>query len=233
MRSRPIRGGTPHWLVLEASAAGLAYCAGLCWASVCLVASFRPDDLSAPYWRGLPRLRTDTSGIMAFFVLAVCFCTSEYLRLRRRRDATEARGRRSVSGTTKMGSLAAAETVAILATGLVVYLSVNAVTHPATLEIRATHLAPWPTEGTLRVTALLLCACSVMALRYLLAGPTGGRAGRPPAVPSSVDGIGRDGTRHEPVGDRREARVGLGRRRRGDSVGGRDLSGIRRNASKE
>jgi hypothetical protein len=64
--------------------------------------------------------------------------------------------------------MATSETVAILATGLTIYLSVNAVTHPATLGIRATHLAGWPTEGTLRVSALLFCACSVMVLRYLL-----------------------------------------------------------------
>jgi hypothetical protein len=62
--------------------------------------------------------------------------------------------------------------VALLATGLVVYLSVNAVTHPATLGVHATHLATWPTEGTLRVAALLSCTCSAAALRYLVAVPT-------------------------------------------------------------
>jgi len=63
--------------------------------------------------------------------------------------------------------LAVSETTAVVATGLAVYISVNAVTHPATLEIQATHLAAWPTEGTLRVAALLLCMCSVTVLRYL------------------------------------------------------------------
>ena len=62
-----------------------------------------------------------------------------------------------------------AEVVALLATGLVVYLSVNAVTHPATLTIEATHFASWPTEGTLRVVALVLCVLSVGMLRFMSA----------------------------------------------------------------
>jgi hypothetical protein len=63
--------------------------------------------------------------------------------------------------------LAVAETVAVLATGLFVYLSVNALIHPATLKLQITHLLPWPAEGTVRVEALLLCACSVAVWRYL------------------------------------------------------------------
>jgi hypothetical protein len=196
MRSRPVRGGTSRWLALEALATGLAYGAGLCWASVCLLASFRPGDLSAPYWTGVPELRTDTCGIMAFFAVAACCSTSEYLRLRRRRIAAAMPGHESSNGTMALLALATSKTVAILASGLVLYLSVNAVTHPATLAIHATHLAAWPTEGTLRVAALLMCVSSVAVLRYLLAGPTGGRGGRPAPVPSSVEGISRgDATR--------------------------------------
>lgn len=154
---------------MEALAVGLAYMAGLCWASVCLLASFRPDDLSSPYWRGLPGLRSDTCGILAFFAVAVCLATSEYLRLSRRRDAA-ARSEQAPSGRpAKFLAVAVSETVAVLATGLVGYLSMNAVTHPATLGVEATHLAAWPTEGTLRVAALVSCACSIAVLRYLLA----------------------------------------------------------------
>jgi hypothetical protein len=176
MKGRAVRGGASLRPTLEAATAGLAYGAGLCWVSVCLVASFRVDELSAPYWHGVPSLRTDTCGIVAFVIAAVCFGTSDYLRLSRRRDATARPGPRLPSGTTKLFALAGANTVAILATGLVVYLSVNSVTHPATLGLRATHLAAWPTEGTLRVIALLLCACSVALRRYLLVGPAGGDA---------------------------------------------------------
>jgi hypothetical protein len=176
MISRPIRGGAGRWRAVEASAAGLAYGAGLCWASVCLVASFRPDDLSTPYWRGVPGLRTDTSGIVAFFVVAAGFAASEYLRLLRRRDTAATPGPGPATGAAELLLRAISETVALLATALVVYLSVNAVTHPATLGIHATHVAAWPTEGTLRVAALLLCTCSAAALRYLAARPTTRRA---------------------------------------------------------
>lgn len=182
MRSRPVRGAIDGWLALEALATGLAYGAGLCWISVCFLANFRPGDLGVPYWSGVPQLRSDTCGILAFFAVAVCLGTSEYLRLRRRRDAMATPGPGSSRGTAKPFALAASETTAVLATGLVIYVSVNAVTHRATLGMRATHLAAWPTEGTLRVVALLLCVCSVMVLRYLLAGTTAGEHGGHPAV---------------------------------------------------
>jgi hypothetical protein len=47
-------------------------------------------------------------------------------------------------------AVAMAKTIAVLATAVVVYLSVNAVTHPATLALHLTHLAPWPAEGKVR-----------------------------------------------------------------------------------
>ena len=63
--------------------AGVGYAAALCWASVCLLASFRPDSLSSPYWSGIPFLRSDTSGIAGLVLAALCLCGSEYLRWRR------------------------------------------------------------------------------------------------------------------------------------------------------
>ena len=90
------------------------------------------------------------------------------------------------AGATELLALAISETVALLATALVVYLSVNAVTHPATLMIHATHLAAWPTEGTLRVAALLLCTCSAAALRYLVAVPTTRRAAGEPSTAADL-----------------------------------------------
>lgn len=162
------RPGGSAWLAVEAAAAGLAVGALLCWASTCLVGSFRPLDLADPYWRVVPWLRTDTSGFAAFIVAAVCLLSSEHLRLRRRRSAASAG---AVPPPTAPGgvllAMAAAETVAVLATGLFGYLSVNAVTHPATQQIQATHLLSWPTEGTLRVVALLLCIVSFGMVRYL------------------------------------------------------------------
>ena len=173
----PDRPGGDGWLAVEAAAAGLAFGSLLEWASTALVGSFRPLDLADPYWRGVPWLRTDTSGFAAFLVAAVCLLTSEYLRLRRRRSAASAgttpraASPEAVPPTAPGGAvllaMAAAETVAVLATGLFGYLSVNAVTHPATQQIQATHLLSWPTEGTLRVAALLLCIVSFGMVRYL------------------------------------------------------------------
>ena len=181
----PDRPGGDAWLAVEAATAGLAFGSLLEWASTALVGSFRPLDLADPYWRVVPWLRTDTSGFAAFIVAAVCLLSSEYLRLRRRRSAASAgavppaASAGAVPPAARPGqcrprrpgavllAMAAAETVAVLATGLFSYLSVNAVTHPATQQIQATHLLSWPTEGTLRVVALLLCIVSFGMVRYL------------------------------------------------------------------
>jgi len=155
--------------VIEAVATGVAYGAGLACASALLLASFRPYDLAMPYWGRLSWLRTDTCGAASFLVVAVTLVVSEYLRLRR----NGGRRRRASGGGPAAWrtylARAVAEVIALLATGLVVYLSVNTVTHPATLTIRATHFASWPTEGTLRVGALVVCALSVGWLRFMTA----------------------------------------------------------------
>jgi len=180
MPRMPDRPGADAWLAVEAAAAGLAFGSLLEWASTALVGSFRPLDLADPYWSGVPWLRTDTSGFAAFIVAGICLLSSEYLRLRRRRRAASAGAARlspasagaarlspASAGEAALLAMAAAETVAVLATGLFVYLSVNAVTHHFTLQIQATHLLSWPTEGTLRVAALLLCIVSFGVVRYL------------------------------------------------------------------
>ena len=151
-------------LAVESVTAGLAYGGLLCWASTALVGSFRDQYLPDRYWQPIP-LRTDTSGFIAFLVAAVTLATSEYLRLRRRREAAS----RPPPQTAATMTLAVAETVAVLATALFVYLSFNALVHPATLRLHITHLLPWPAEGTVRVEALLLGACSVAVWRYLRA----------------------------------------------------------------
>jgi hypothetical protein len=154
-------------LAVEAATAGLAFGALLGWASTALVGSFRGEDLPVRYWQPIP-IRTDTSGFIAFLVAAVCLATSEYLRLRRRREAVS--GPPPEAAATLV--LAVAETVAVLATGLFIYLSFNAITHPGSLPLHITHLLPWPAEGTVRVEALLLCVCSAAVWRYLRARHT-------------------------------------------------------------
>jgi hypothetical protein len=185
-------------LTTEAVTVGLAFAAVLGWGSTALVGSFRGQDLAEHYWQPIP-LRTDTSGFIAFLVAAICLATSEYLRLRRRRQAVP--GRPADPRATM--ALAVAETVAVLATGLFVYLSFNAITHPETLLLHVTHLLPWPAEGTVRVEALLLCTWSIAAWRYLRAryswapGPAGSapdqEQGRDQAVPGPGQAVpGRD-----------------------------------------
>jgi hypothetical protein len=201
-------------LAAEAVTLGLAFAGLLCWASTALVGSFRDQDLPLRYWQPIP-LRTDTSGFIAFLVAAVCLVTSGYLRLHRRREAVSG----PPPGPPAMLVLAVAEAVAVLATGLFVYLSGNAVMHRETLQLQITHLLPWPAEGTVRVEALLLCACSVAAWRYLRAryswapspaGPAAGRDQAPPGrdqAPSGRDSVSPGtGTRSLPsprtIGDR-------------------------------
>jgi len=155
---------------VEATAAGVAWSSLFCWAGTCLVASFHPSYLATPYWYALSGLRTDTCGAAAFLVGAVSLVISKYLRLRRQQGAARAPVPRSVAGKVAL-VVALCETAAALSSGLVVYISVNAVTHPQTLVLQATHFASWPTEGTLRVLALAACAVSVAVLRYLRAVP--------------------------------------------------------------
>ena len=147
MSGKPICGTIGCRQLLESVTAGLAYSAGLCWASVCLFASFRPDSLGAPYWSAIPNLRTDTCGIAAFFVVAICLSGCEYLRLYRGRSGAVAPSRAAIIGIASLAVRAVAKTVGVLATGLVVYLSVNSVTHPVTLNMPATHLVTWPMKG--------------------------------------------------------------------------------------
>jgi hypothetical protein len=187
----------PGKLAVEAATAGLAFAALLGWASTALVGSFRGEDLPGRYWQPIP-VRTDTSGFIAFLVAAICLATSEYLRLRRRGAVPASLPDRAATMV-----LAVAETVTVLATGLFVYLSFNAITHPGSLLLHITHLLPWPAEGTVRIEALVLCACSAAVWRYVRAryrwapGPV-------PAWPGHESTSSGTGTRPSPrtIGDR-------------------------------
>jgi hypothetical protein len=157
---------THRRLAVEAVAFGLGYAGVLCWASVCLVATFGGTSLASPYWPSVPWLRTDTTGVIAFGLAAAGLVVSKYLRLRRTSVAAvpeHGAGRSAAS----QGSQAIAETAALLATALVAYLSLNVVTHSVTLGRPLTHLVSWPSEGTVRVIALGICLVSVAATRYL------------------------------------------------------------------
>lgn len=161
-------------LLIESAAAGLAFGSLLWWASVCLVAIFRPQRLAAPYWSSIPGLRTDTSGFCAFLVAAACMAISEYLRLRRSYgtafrsvDDRQPPTKNVVFDQARLISQAVCKSVKILGAGLVCYLSLSTVTHPSTQDIQATHLFSWPTEGTLRIIALIACVLATSILRFL------------------------------------------------------------------
>jgi hypothetical protein len=156
----------PNWLAqaVESIFAGLGYASALGTLSVFLVGSFLPQDLPSPYWERLRWLRTDTFGFSCFIVAALTITLSEYLRLSRitRRAGT------SDPTNVRAGhlfTLVVARSLVVAGSALVVYLSVNAVTHPNTLLLPATHLLSWPTESTLRAIALIVTACAFATAR--------------------------------------------------------------------
>jgi hypothetical protein len=174
-------------LAVEAFAFGVGYTSVLCWASACLVATFGGASLSSPYWPVLPWLRTDTAGEIAFALAAVSLVASKYLSFRRAR--TSSTGQHSIDRPAYVLAIqAVSETAAVLATAVVAYLSLNVVTHSATLRLQLTHLLPGPSEGTVRVIALGICAASVAATRYLRSAPGSSHQAAATSV-ASQDGI--------------------------------------------
>lgn len=166
-------------LVIESAAFGLGYMAFLVWIGSALVGSFGVNGV-APYWSVIPQLRTDTAGAIAFAVAAASFSVSRYLQLRRHRGGAPAQplaARPSV-----LAVQAVAETAAVLCTGVVIYLSLNAVTHPWTLRVQLTHLLSWPSEGTVRVIALCVCLVATALARFTRAACGCQQVGQPAAV---------------------------------------------------
>jgi hypothetical protein len=181
VRSVHTRSQASPRLVAESAAFGLGYTATLIWSGTALVASFSGGEAS-PYWPVIPHLRTDTTGVVAFAVAVVSLVVSRYLQLRRRDGVAVQPAARSAG---LLMTQAVAETAAVLGTAVVVYLSVNAVTHPSTLRLQLTHLWPWPTEGTARVIALGICLVAVSSSRYLRA--TANRHSQPAAAPENTE----------------------------------------------
>jgi hypothetical protein len=144
---------------VEGGVTGLTYSSALVALSAFVIGSFRPDDLPHPYVGHLVWLRTDTFGIICFFVATLGLATSEYLRRSRLANRRSAIASPSSGTIGLIGAIARALTAA--GTTLVVYISVNAVTHPATLSLPATHLLSWPTEGILRALSLIVVAFAV------------------------------------------------------------------------
>ncbi len=162
--------------MVESVALGLGYIAVLVFGGAALVASFSNNE-AYPYWPYIPNLRTDTSGVLAFAVALVSLSVSRYLELRRRGGGNAPV--RTVSRSAGVHAVqAVADAAVVCGTGLVIYLSLNAVTHPQTLQLQLTHLLPRPTEGTVRVIGLAVCLAAVATRHYLraTADTAGGRA---------------------------------------------------------
>jgi hypothetical protein len=138
----------------------------LVWIGSALVAAFS-TNVGFPYWPLIPRLRTDTMGFLAFGVSAVSLTISRYLELRRRADRGDTPARPAARPAGTLAVQAVADIAVLCATGMVIYLSLNAVTHPDTLNQQLTHLAPRPSEGTVRVLGLIICLAGVATRRYL------------------------------------------------------------------
>ena len=172
-------------LVAESVAFGLGYTTVLIWGGVALVAAFSPYE-AYPYWPVIAHLRTDTTGVLAFGVAAVSLVVAKYLQLSRRSNApAQPAGKPAARTAGVLMVQAVAEAAAVLATGIVIYLSLNAVVHPWSLRMQLTHLWPWPSEGTVRVIGLGICLVAVATTRYLRA--TAGPPGQASAVPVTTD----------------------------------------------
>ena len=154
--------------MVESAALGLGYTAVLIWGGSALVAAFSPYE-AYPYWPAIPHLRTDTSGVLAFIVSLVCLTVGKYLELRRRGEQGDSPVKAVARPAGVLAVQAVAEAAVVCATGLVIYLSLNAVVHPWTLRLQLTHLWPWPSEGTVRVIGLAVCLVAVATRRYLRA----------------------------------------------------------------
>jgi hypothetical protein len=160
---------------IESAVSGLTYSSGLVALSAFLVGSFRPRGLSHPYVGHLVWLRTDSFGIVCFVLATIGLAVSGYLRRSHavaRRSAPAGRA----PGAINLFAIAVARSFVAAGTTLVAYVSINAVTHPLTLERPATHLLSWPTEGSLRAVSLIVVAVAVAVDRTL----------RHPEIPHTV-----------------------------------------------
>ncbi len=149
-----------RWWVVEGAVTGLAAGSALVAVSVFAVGSLRPAELPVPYWVKLTWLRTDTLGVVCFFVATLAFAASESCRLSRAATRLTSVSAARQRGRIHVLILAVARAFTAASVLLVAYLSVNAVTHPWSLDDPATHFASWPTESTLRVAA---CAVAIIA----------------------------------------------------------------------
>jgi hypothetical protein len=123
------------------------------WVYVAAVAAFRPDILAGPLTSYVP-VRRDTFGACCF---VISVAGSFALQLRYGLSGRRARRTGPVD--------AALRTVWFYALLIWVYLCVNSITHPWTIERPLTHFVDVPTEGTTASGAFLASAVALFVLR--------------------------------------------------------------------
>jgi hypothetical protein len=157
--------------VVEGAATGLAAGTALVALGALAVASFAPERLPAPYWIRIPGLRTDTLGTLCFVVATVALAVSEALRIARARPTSSGQPAPSAPGGLRRPVvLGSARALTAAGTALVLYLSLNSVTHPWSLALPASHLLSWPTESTLRVAGVALVTVAAAVARFARIG---------------------------------------------------------------
>ena len=138
----------------------------LCWATTCLVASFRVANLARPYWSAIHDLRTDTCGVAAFVAAAVSLAASEYLRLRRLQERRRPACGRCHQRCARCASRRQNGRSVVDGTGrLPIHQRGYSSHHSGDCRQRTSRRGQ--REGTLRILALGACMTALGSLRYL------------------------------------------------------------------
>jgi hypothetical protein len=147
------------------------------WSYVAVLAVFRPDDLPRPltHWAAGPR--TDTFGAACFAVSFLAYVAGAVVRERRLSRPSEADEPEGGQPALARALIRAGGVYGAVAWA---YIAMNAVSHPRTLSMRLTHLAPWPTEGDFGVTCFVVSAVCHL-LWQVFERPAAGRRTPPPA----------------------------------------------------
>lgn len=123
------------------------------WVYVAAVAVIHPNDLPTPIVFGI---RHDTLGAASLAVSVAAFLTS------------------LLSGPrlSRVGYVSVLlRTGALYATAGWIYIAANSISHPATLHLRLTHFAPWPTEAQFGIASVSVAAACHLLLPLLRGTP--------------------------------------------------------------
>ena len=140
--------GARGLLPLNALAMVLQWSALICWAYVAVVGVLAPQYLRSDF-EGVIPVRTDLVGIAAFATSFLLLVLTGFVR-----------PYPEPLGWPKRSILAATRSLAVHGWAGWAYISANSISHRATLQMRLTHLANWPTEGEFAAAGLLAAVVS-------------------------------------------------------------------------